>query len=226
MAVVSRVGHNGCLAVYAVLRGDAGPAHAWTWLKTTFDANGNPNCGTSSSLPCIMWQEPPNTSITIHAYMDPSIQSPQWDQAIQLGFNSFNGAPAWNPYMQECLTAGCGPVTYKKGPIDCMFYAQTDHNLSASFNTGSYWKAYITGGKVTFGSHVSWNTQLIWATWSDLNPPCTGLKADIRVVSAHETGHVQGLGHTGHSPAIMRTGPLNYWTIQSDDVAGLQYIYG
>ncbi len=204
------------------------PAYAWTWLKTTWDADGNPYCGRSSSLPCILWQEPYHYSITIYAYMDPSIQSTLWDDAIQIGFDSFNSPTtnAWNPYIYECLTAGCGPVTYLKGGIRCDYYALTNQFLSTPFNTGSYWKAYITGGTVTFGSHVTWNTSWYFTTYDENNPPCTGLNADIREVSAHETGHIQGLGHTNHTPAIMRTGPQMIDTVQSDDIAGLQYIYG
>ncbi|HEY7124459.1 MAG TPA: matrixin family metalloprotease [Ktedonobacterales bacterium] len=218
----------GALLALLLLTISIQPAYAWTQLKTTFDSDGNPNCGRNSSLPCILWQEPPNTSITIYAYMDPSIQSTLWDDAIQLGFTSYNGVLAWNPYMQECLTVGCGPTTYLKGPIPCQFFARTntDAFLSAPFYTGSYWKAYITGGTVTFNDQVSWNTQWMWVTFDENHGLCNGLKADIREVSAHETGHLQGLGHTKHSPALMETGPQNFWTVQSDDVAGLQYIYG
>ncbi len=203
------------------------PVYAWTWLRNNFDTGGTVYCGSSSSLPCILWQEPNYTSISIYAYINPSIHSATWDSAIQLGFDSFNSAPAWNPYMYECFTAGCGPVTYKKATIDCHDYATTETTpyLSPPFQANGYWTAYITGAVVTFGAHVSWNTSYIWTTFSDEVPLCTGLQADIRVVATHETGHVVGLGHTTHSPAAMRTGPHNYYTLQSDDIAGLQYIY-
>ncbi len=179
-------------------------------------------------MPCLMWQEPHYTSINIYAYMDPGLQdSYNFVTAIQIAFNSFNSAPAWNPYMYQCFTPGCGPVTYQKGWTDCTFSALTrPTNYSTPFHTSSrdQWNAYITSVTVTFTSQVSWNNQLIWQGY---NPemPCQGLKADGRAVATHKTGHVVGLGHTDNAPAIMREGAVNYYMLQPDDINGLQYIY-
>jgi hypothetical protein len=35
----------------------------------------------------------------------------------------------------------------------------------------------------------------------------------------------EGLGYTGHSPAIMQSGPVNYYALQTDDINGIKAIY-
>lgn len=57
------------------------------------------------------------------------------------------------------------------------------------------------------------------------NCNASGGTCDARTVVAHEMGHSEGLGHTGHSPALMMSGETCCYTLQGDDIAGLQAIY-
>jgi hypothetical protein len=66
-------------------------------------------------------------------------------------------------------------------------------------------------------------------TWADgPGTPASGL--DLQGVATHEIGHALGLGHSNASgatmqPAITGTG-VNQRSIEADDIAGLQSIYG
>ncbi len=58
------------------------------------------------------------------------------------------------------------------------------------------------------------------------------VSADAKKVTAHETGHVIGLGHTWKTnpdgspyPSIMHEGAVPWNTLQSDDIAAVQGIY-
>lgn len=66
-----------------------------------------------------------------------------------------------------------------------------------------------------YGADVLVNTLINWN--------CHG---DARKVTTHELGHAEGLGHTGISPAVMRSGATTYWKPQANDELGLQKIYG
>jgi hypothetical protein len=89
----------------------AGPALAYTQEYNSFayDPNtgqytGNAYCGTTSSSPCMYWQEAQNTSIDLYFYMDPSLQNINgynFVPAVQTAMNAWNGALAWNPYLHQ-----------------------------------------------------------------------------------------------------------------------------
>jgi predicted Zn-dependent protease len=65
------------------------------------------------------------------------------------------------------------------------------------------------------------NTEISW----DSSNLYGKLEADGIKVATHEAGHLLGLGHTGHSPAIMRQGQVSYESAQPDDFNGLWSIY-
>jgi len=50
------------------------------------------------------------------------------------------------------------------------------------------------------------------------------VQADGRKVATHETGHLMSLGHTSYT-AEMHQGPGNFYSLQSNDIQGLQAIY-
>ena len=49
---------------------------------------------------------------------------------------------------------------------------------------------------------------------------------DFKRVALHELGHSLGLGHEESNPAIMQPTIGNTYTLQADDIAGLQSLYG
>lgn len=70
-------------------------------------------------------------------------------------------------------------------------------------------------------------------TWHDGpdDNPSSGNDFDLQGVAAHEYGHALGLGHSGVSgatmfPSVSSSGSSNIRSIESDDVAGVQCIYG
>jgi hypothetical protein len=66
-------------------------------------------------------------------------------------------------------------------------------------------------------------------TWDD-GPSTIGVRWDIQSVMAHEYGHALGLGHSTVSSATMApsgsAGQTVLRSIESDDIAGIQCIYG
>ncbi|WP_371876287.1 matrixin family metalloprotease, partial [Dictyobacter vulcani] len=69
----------------------------------------------------------------------------------------------------------------------------------------------MTGNFTLFNSsnEISWNNSLIFSA----------TQADGRKVATHETGHMEGLGHTAHDPAVMRQGGVSYYALQTDDIS-------
>ncbi len=49
----------------------------------------------------------------------------------------------------------------------------------------------------------------------------------LRIVIAHEVGHILGLGHTGHAPSLMyySIGDKKYLRLSQDDVDGISFLY-
>ncbi len=66
-----------------------------------------------------------------------------------------------------------------------------------------------------FSDQVTWNHSLTYNTFV----------ADSRKVTTHEMGHVEALGHTGFT-AVMHTGAESFYKPQSNDIDGIQAIYG
>ena len=74
----------------------------------------------------------------------------------------------------------------------------------------------MTYATMVFSNLVTWNRTYTYGAYV----------ADARKVAMHEMGHVEALGHTGISPAVMRQGALSYSVPQPNDVTGIIAIYG
>lgn len=210
------------LVAFALLGLSSSPTYAWTHALNHWDSNHSDFlCGTSSDFPCLYWAQPSNTSITLHAFLDPSLQnapgSYDFTVAITRAFNDWNSQAAWNPVLAQCNTC-LDSVFYTMGTLGFGIYGETDLSDygTVQFNSAdNFWYAPFLEVHVQFSSAVTWNNSL---QFSDTT-------ADGRTVSTHETGHLLGLGHTGHSPAIMQNGAINFFSVQADDLNGLQNIY-
>ena len=83
------------------------------------------------------------------------------------------------------------------------------------------------GGGISNG----WNIRFYdgGITWAD-GPASPGGAFDLQQVGCHEFGHALGLGHSGNGGATMVSGSAPGQTfkrsINSDDIAGVQFIYG
>lgn len=220
----------------------AGPAQAYTQLWNTYnwDPNthqfvGDPNCGNTTAQPCLYWQEPHNTSINLYFYMDPSLSTGaggyDYFGAVLQAFTQYNQVADWGPYMIRWVSGD--PTfggSYSMGMLPCNTLGSTTNswnsNIEYGYNPkrgGNEYYSFFTNAAVTFNNGVQWNNSLDWTFNS-----CSDYHADGLENAVHESGHVQGLGHTGHR-AIMypvasyATTPFE--TLQSDDIQGLQDIY-
>ncbi len=199
------------------------PARAWTHRINNWDSNPSDyTCGYSTSVPCLYWPEPNHVSSTIYALLDGSLINVggyNFDPAVTRAFGDFNGVPAFNPYMYACYDLTCNfQVSYSIGDLGYGVYGMTPYGNYGSITQASGQYYAISGANyVTFNSStwISWNNSLIFSD----------TQADGRKVATHETGHVQDLGHTGHTPAIMHQGAATYYALQQDDINGLESFY-
>ena len=84
--------------------------------------------------------------------------------------------------------------------------------------------AFMTGGG------GGWRIRFYEAwTWADGPGGIGGGQADLQAIGCHEYGHALGLGHSGGAATMApgtSTGSLNWRSINNDDAAGVQAIYG
>lgn len=207
---------------------NASAALAWSQLKNDFDTGGSGYCGGSSTYPCLFWQEANYTSTTVYSYFDPSIdQGYQYSftTATNRAFSDFNAAPAYNPYTYQCSTIGCENNIYAGADWGgCGAWAGTSFNSlgSIQYNGAVGYYQFIRSAYVYYNidTNIAWNNNL---TYMYDGSRCVQA-ADGRKVATHETGHVFSLGHTAYT-AVMHQGPEPFYSLQSNDIAGLQAIY-
>jgi predicted Zn-dependent protease len=202
-------------------------AHAWTHEINNWDNNPNDFlCGKSQSTPCLYWAQPSNTSINLYAYFDPSLNNARGNYnftvAINRAFGDWNAQKAWNPYLNSCgSSSSClngADLTYTMSDLGYGIYGATNISSYGTVQWNSkngFWYAAFFYVPVYFNTEITWNNSLQFSNTT----------ADGRKVSTHECGHALGLGHTGHTPAIMRQGMTTYYAVQTDDLNGLQNVY-
>jgi len=206
------------------------PAFAWTWEFNSWSDSGSGStaCGLSSGQPCILWQEPHYTAVSINAYLDPSLNRGYYDfhPSVTNAFSNVNAVRNWGPNYYACYSPGCGPMSYSTAYMPCGVYGSTSYGLAGSEYTtvnGIGWYAFIRSTSVNFNLNTSFNNNFNFS----VGPGQCNYNADGRKVAMHETGHTQGLGHaTGrYGTAVMQQGAINVYTLQQDDINGLYGIY-
>jgi hypothetical protein len=212
----------------------ARPAFAWTQEFNNYPTVP-PYCGGNSGQPCLYWKEPHNSSVSLTFYIDLSLYQGGFDfrTAINDAFSAYNGVKAWNPYMYTCYGGPCansavgdyklgtkGDSTWTCGSMGITYAFTRFVLLGPVEHSGSLYYQFIEDTNAEFNpeSYFHWYNSMTWGG------DCTSYKADAIKVVMHESGHVVGLGHTGHT-AIMQQGEVRLESLQPDDTAGLQFIY-
>jgi hypothetical protein len=163
-------------------------------------------------------------SWTVDVFLDGSVDSePEVSLKADLrnAFLQWNNIAARNPHLQETISTSNDEVTVDDTSYGWPegVYAQT---TLAAQSSGTH---RLVHAYMSFNHGVSWNHSYDFSvTGPDPDSPI--YHAHSRKVAVHELGHAEGMGHTGHSPAIMRNGPTTYWTVQADDRAGIIDVYG
>ena len=123
------------------------------------------------------------------------------------GMSAFNAVPARNPFYVEYVS-GSWQVTVQRASTSRSDAWAESYTYANASNV-------MTSATIKFNPLVTWNRSYNYGPYV----------ADSRKVAAHEIGHTQALGHTGFT-CLMYQGAVGVSTPQTNDVQGLQAIYG
>ena len=215
------------LAVLVALLLAVAPAGAYVqhWGPVVNDIEQN--CTDTATYPCIEWAKTANNlSINVDYYLSYTLGQEELDlrPAIRAATLQWNGVAARNPHLQETTSTSNEEVWVTVDasafPSPCFFAVTT----TPSSPTQPY---HINSSVVKFNPTILWNDSYNYT----FDPSdCIPNNADIRKVSTHEFGHVEGLGHANPFDAtqysVMRQGAVTPWWARVDDHNGIIHIYG
>src|ERR1700719_2908721 len=178
---------------------------------------------------------------TVNAY---ALEGPKWpngsNPTIQLelgsagrtlsdGNTSWNSAvsPALDMWNQVMGSLQLNRVMNSTAPIvsgdrvNSMSFGSTffGHSFGSSTLAVTY---YSYSGSTMTEADIVFNTAQPWDSYRG------SLRSayDIQRVAPHESGHLLGMAHSTVSTAIMNAFINNSYTLQADDIAGIQSLYG
>jgi hypothetical protein len=208
-----RVLYRSAVASVVLVLLAAGEVAGWSQLNNNFP--NNPTSCDNITYLCVAWPVNANgSSVTVWAYLDPSLANAYGENLHTDALNgaaAWNAAPARNPFVRgtDVSTGTTVDVTmYPLDPTGCtwgktnLFYGSNPHVIASAV----IWINL---------SSMTWNHSYRYDCGS----------ADSRYVVTHELGHLQGLGHTSYS-ALMHQGGEPFWQPRTNDIQGLQAIYG
>jgi hypothetical protein len=163
------------------------------------------------------------------------LQYPGWDGAEMA---CWKGAAEWGSIAHGDGSGDPTQTTIGSGGANFdFFYAgaadgigDTNHNIISRISTcgGGGTLAY-TETPISNGWRIRFCDEWTWYDGPDATPT-GGTSFDIQGVGCHELGHALGLGHSADGNATMYAASAGSGTadrsINSDDQAGVQFIYG
>jgi len=158
-----------------------------------------------------------------------------WPQYTGADLAMWKAGAEWGSRAHGDGSGDTSQGTVGSGEADFSFFWEgaangiggTNDNIISSISGSS-------GGVLAFAEtpiNNGWRIRFYRTAWSWQDGPGTVSSGiDIQGVAAHEIGHALGLGHSGVGGSTMfasisGTGQGNR-SIQSDDIAGVQFIYG
>ena len=151
------------------------------------------------------------------------------NQTLSDGNTNWNSAVApaldmWNQVMGRVQLNGVmnssAPVS-QGDHVNSLAFASTFFGYSFGSNTLAI-TGYSYSGSTMIEADTLFNTA--W-TWDSYRGPLQSAM-DIQRVALHEVGHAIGLNHSAAAGAIMNAYVGNQYTLSSDDIAGVQALYG
>ena len=151
------------------------------------------------------------------------------NKTLQDGSANWNAAVApalgmWNQVMGRIQLNG---VMNSSAPV-----SQGDHVNSLAFASSFFGMSFgsntlaITGYSYSGSTMIEADTLFNTAwTWDSYRGPLQSA-VDIQRVALHEVGHAIGLNHSSAAGSIMNPSVGNQYTLSSDDIAGIQALYG
>ncbi len=138
-------------------------------------------------------------------------------------------AQAWNAVigdLQITSTIGTDTTAAQSNGVNELIFAADDFGTAFDTNVIAITTVWARGNERT-QADIVFNSAI---TWGSYDGPRQGNPIDLKRVALHEMGHLLGLDHPDDAgqtvSAIMNSHVSNLDTLTSDDITGVQNLYG